>query len=421
MRSGIIALFLALFILPLAAQDPWQLDYYDNIVLADYIKTVEFGHDAVELTMPIVDLGTNATLKLDFDDMEGGFKNYTYRIIHCDKDWYPSQLDETEYLDGFNGEELPGFGYSSNRYSEYTHYDLTIPNRDVEWTLSGNYALVIMDDDMELPILVRRFVVAEQAVQTIAQIIRPRNASKIRSHQEIAMQLQYEGLRINRPIQELYATVLQNGNWETAKYNLQGTYERANAVHFDYMDLISFPALKEFRSFDIRTLTSRSQNVDRIERNDIQTNILLTADRARHENYYITEFDANGQFIVENRDYADGDLSSEYAYVNFALFSAQKLEQDVYVFGAFNDWQPKKEYKLHYEPAENIYTGTFPFKQGYYDFLYGTMTDQGILDASHFEGNWHETENDYHIIIYYRDAGGDYDRVVDVQVLGSNL
>lgn len=421
MRSGIIALLLAVCILPTQAQDPHRMDFYDNVVLADYIMTVEFRHQSIELTMPIIDLGSDGRLRLDFDDLEGGFKNYTYWIVHCDKDWYPSLLDETEYLSGFNGEELPGFGYSSNRYSEYTHYDLTIPNEDISWTISGNYALVIVDDDLEEPVMIRRFIVAEQSASTAAKIVRPRNTAHIRSHHEMVLEVLYNDLRINRPIQELYVTVLQNGNWETAQHNIQGTFERSNSVHFDYMDLISFPAIKEFRSFDIRTLTSRGLNVNAIERNDIQTNIMLNADLPRLENYYLTDFDANGQFVVENRDYSNGDFSSEYAYVNFAIFSGKKLDEDVYIFGAFNDWQPKKAYRLDYDAEQSIYTGTFPFKQGYYDYMYGTMTADGTLDSSHFEGNWHETENDYHIIVYYRDTGGEYDRVVDVQVSGSTM
>ena len=426
MRRGLKALLMGLFILQLAfpaaviAQEHWEMEYYDNLILADYIKTVEFRHEVVNLTLPIIDLGSGAKLRLDFDDLEGGYKNYTYRLVHCDKDWYPSLLDETEYINGFNGEEVPGFGYSTNTYSEYTHYDLTIPNDDIEWTKSGNYALIIVDDDLEKTVLVRRFIVTEEAVQTIAQLTRPRNTAKRRSHQEIKMEINYTGLRINRPIQELYVSVLQNGNWENAQNNIKGSFERSNAVHYDYMDLISFPAKKEFRNFDIRSLTSRSGNVDRIDRNDFETNVELNAHRARAEKYYITEFDANGQFIIDNREYANPEVSSEYANVNFALFSSSKLEDKVYIYGAFNDWQPKEEYQLIWDAKQSIYTGTFRFKQGYYDYMYGTLTDQG-LDNAHFEGNWFETENDYHIIVYFRDTAGDYDRVVDVQVLNSNL
>ena len=126
MRRGLKALLVGLFILQLAfpaaviAQEHWEMEYYDNLILADYIKTVEFRHEVVNLTLPIIDLGSGAKLRLDFDDLEGGYKNYTYRLVHCDKDWYPSLLDETEYINGFNGEEVPGFGYSTNTCLLYT-------------------------------------------------------------------------------------------------------------------------------------------------------------------------------------------------------------------------------------------------------------------------------------------------------------
>jgi len=149
MRTGILAILSLLCVssAQVSSQEIWQLDYYDNEVLADYIASVEFQHEAVRLSLPIIDLGKPGRLRLDFDDTEGGFKNYTYRLVHCNKDWQPSALDETEYLDGFNGEELPGFGYSSNKYSEYTHYDLTLPNDDVTWMISGRVCTNLCRND----------------------------------------------------------------------------------------------------------------------------------------------------------------------------------------------------------------------------------------------------------------------------------
>jgi len=233
------------------------------------------------------------------------------------------------------------------------------------------------------------------------------------------MRVKYDKIRINRPAQEIYATVLQNGNWETAQYNIQSTYDRSNTLYYDFVDLISFPAKKEFRNFDIRSLASRSEFVHSIERNDFETNVLLTLSRPRFEKYYMTEFDANGQFIIDNREFAQADVSSEYAKVNFALFSSSEYEEDVYIVGAFSDWKAKDKYKLSYDSAESMYTTTVDFKQGFYDYMYGVLDENGQIDTSPFEGNWHETENDYHIIIYFRDFGGEYDRVVDVLTISS--
>ena len=129
----------------------------------DYIKSVKLNNAGLRTSHPIIDLNSRfqGQIQLRFDDIEGGYKDYVYSIIHCDKDWYPSDLEEIEYLEGFNGEEIDDFGYSTNGYSEYTNYSLTLPNRDLRWTISGNYLLVIRDQDTNAPVISRRFMVVE--------------------------------------------------------------------------------------------------------------------------------------------------------------------------------------------------------------------------------------------------------------------
>jgi len=270
----LIFTFLVIFNFTAEGQSQYDDLIFDNVVYVDYIESVQFAHRTVELSMPIIDLNSGGTLRLDFDDMEGGYKNYIYKIIHCDKDWYPSQLTEIEYIDGFNNEEVDGFAYSSNAYSEYTHYNILLPNEDIRWTISGNYLLVIIDDDMSIPVLSRRFVVTENAVNTIVNVTKPLNTLKIRSHQELQLNIDYTNIRLDNPRQSIYVTALQNGNWNNGLYNLQGTFEQGTAVFFKEYDQINFPALKEFRNFDVRTIKSRSQYVHTIEQTDEVTMVM---------------------------------------------------------------------------------------------------------------------------------------------------
>jgi hypothetical protein len=52
-------------------------------------------------------------------------------------------------------------------------------------------------------------------------------------------------------------------------------------------------------------------------------------------------------------------------------------------------------------------------KQGWYNYEYVYIKD-GIpdTDATLFEGSHYETENDYSVIIYYRNPYDRYDRVI---------
>ena len=177
-----LTLLLSVLSLVKLSTQPVVQGQVENTIAVDYISSVEFGHPSVDLTLPIVDLNSGGQLRLDFDDLEGGYKTYLYRIIHCDRNWYPTEtLDEIQYIDGFNDEEVPGFSYSTNAYSDYTHYDVSIPNDDITWLLSGNYALIIYEEDMEVPVLIRKFIVAESMVSSMAEIIRPRKTSKSHS------------------------------------------------------------------------------------------------------------------------------------------------------------------------------------------------------------------------------------------------
>jgi len=389
-----------------------------NMIYVDYIESVQFRLESVALSLPIVDLNSRTKLTLEFDDRDGGFKNYLYRVVHCDKDWYFSNLDEIEYLDGFNDEEIDDFGYSTNTYSEYTHYSLTLPNPDLRWLISGNYMLFIYDEDTELPVLSRRFIVTEKVVNATGTISKPQDISKVRTHHEINVTVNHDNLRITRPLGEIFVSVMQNGNTNSAYHNIQGTYTRGNNIHFDdYALQITYPALKEFRSCDIRSLKFRSEFVHSIEQNDYNTNVLMDLDKKRSNKNFHTVPDANGGYIIENNDYGSGDVSSEYANVIFSLEAERPFLEEVYIVGAVSDWKPKEKFRMDYDAERGIYTKDIELKQGYYDYMYGLLNEDGLFEMDPIEGSWYETDNEYQIIVYYRENGGEYDRVLDVAMI----
>ncbi|NNE25809.1 MAG: DUF5103 domain-containing protein [Saprospiraceae bacterium] len=396
---------------------------YDNYIYNDYIKSVTFSHRGLQTSIPVIDFnsGYQGLLHLGFDDLEGGFKTFVYRIIHCDKDWYPSELEEIEYLDGFNYEEIDNFAFSANPYSEYTHYDLYLPNDDVKWTISGNYLLAVYDEEYEVPVLTRRFMVVENQVNIGYNVRKPKNVQKFNTHQELELTINHKDIHITRPRTELFVTVIQNGNWNSALHNLQGTYERGDVLFFDLYDYIVFPALKEFRNFDIRSLSYTTEFVTAIDRDKDVSTVLLDLNKKRYTRNFISEIDANGFFVLDNFDYGDPTISSEYANVIFTLESHKKYARNLYIIGAFSDWQAKDEYKLEYDPSRSIYIGEAFFKQGYYDYMFALEdSETGFLDMETIEGSWYETENDYLVLVYFREFGSFYDRLIGVQNFNSN-
>ena len=116
----------------------------------DRINTLRMIVDNDWEKPPVVDMASDATIEFSFDEMSHEYHRFTYHIQHCDAQWQPSDILESDYLDGFNDETIDDWENSINTTFDYTHYRLTIPNNEVRLKLSGNYRLSIREDDHEV-------------------------------------------------------------------------------------------------------------------------------------------------------------------------------------------------------------------------------------------------------------------------------
>lgn len=420
-RNLILLSFLMSASIQLGAQD---LVNYDRTYI-ESIKTLRFwvppnglregrqeeGQDSL---LPFVNL-RGEKLKLEFDEIADDSRYIRYKIQHCDADWTISDLDELEYIDGFNDSEIRDFDFSISTRIPYIHYRLELPNRDVQWTKSGNYLLHVYDEKTGAPLFTRRFVVSEENVQIIAQLSRPTAVDKMTTHHEIDMVVRHEGFAIRNPRLEVHALVMQNGRWDTAIDNIEPFLVQPERLSFDYQNQITFSAGKEFRTCDFRSLRYPSIEVSEINEFDDAYEVVMKVDDKRTYHDYVTSLDLNGQYVIQSYDDENYDVEAEYAYVMFSLKSTQPiLDHDVYVMGAFSDWNPGHSYYMNYDEDRGLYFGEVLLKQGYYDYIYALTpaADTTKFETSPLEGDWHETENKYSVIIYYRPFGGRYDRVL---------
>jgi hypothetical protein len=67
---------------------------------------------------------------------------------------------------------------------------------------------------------------------------------------------------------------------------------------------------------------------------------------------------------------------------------------------------------MKYDQKRDIYTTQAVLKQGYYNYHYGLLKEDGTMDYHFMEGSWSDTENEYQAIVYYRGLGDIYDRVI---------
>ncbi len=417
MKHSIHLLFLFLLGLGVIHAQQDDLKNYDH-VYRDNIRSIKFHINGLFTSYPIVELNSSNQLLLSFDDLDADAKNYVYSFIHCDRDWQPSQLTEMEYLDGFSAEQINDFRFSFKTIKAYTHYEVLLPNNYVKWTKSGNYLLVVYEyGQQKTPVFTRRFMVVDSRVRITPQMVRPAKASKTRTHQEIDFAVDHDKFPLRNPRQEIKATILQNGRWDNAIQEVEPLFLRTNLMLFDYQDRIVFPGGKEFRSLDMRSLRRLAQNISSIERLDTIFEITLFKDQKRAGQSYLTVPDLNGNFVIESFDENNNDLSSDYARVLFALYSPQPIyDKEIFVVGSFCDWEMTDMNKMVYNNIINAYVTKITMKQGFYDYAYGVRPANDAKayspDLSEIEGDWHETENQYTILIYYRPFGERYDQLV---------
>jgi len=70
---------------------PTELVNYDYNY-DDKIKTVILRPYGSTVGFPMTYLNSDRPLELKFDDLNGDFVYYKYRIVQCDANWNPSQL-----------------------------------------------------------------------------------------------------------------------------------------------------------------------------------------------------------------------------------------------------------------------------------------------------------------------------------------
>lgn len=417
-----IPTFFFLMILGSVLSAQYDEFYFEDYVYVTNIKSVKINPVGSPLEPPIVYLGNAQRLTVSFDDMDNEQKDYSYDIIHCNKDWTPSTLERIEYLDGFANEEILNVNFSVNTFVPYINYQLFLPNSDINWNISGNYLLVIYEGDTvgdRIPVITRRFMVVDKKVNVSVKNRRPLDVSKLRTHYEFDLFVNNKDFKILDSRNNLSVTVLQNYRWDIAISDLKPRFAVGDLMTIDNTGIISFPALKEFRSADIRSLDFMASGIESINLKDYGTDVLLDLGRPRSDSYYTTIPDANGQFVIQNRDLGTDNTGGDYANVIFTLASPER-DEDVYVMGAFTDWKMDEMYRMRYYDDQQVYIADILLKQGYYDFLFG-INDDGILNAREIEGSWADTENDYQIFVYLREPGDRYDRLIGYYTFNSNF
>ena len=375
------------------------------------IKTVSFVQNNQNV-VPVFQLAD--PFQLQFDDLFGNDSSYFYEIIHCDYNWNPSDLQKRDYLQGFDNQRIQESSSSFNCLQIYTHYRLNLPNSNTQLKISGNYILKILNEDKEV-VFSRKFMVYEDLVSVPIQVKRARNVTNLDSKHNLEFTIKSNVINFQNPLKNIKTVLLQNGKLQTAIHNIAPQFTIGNDLVYKYDAPTQFWAGNEFLYFDNKEIRVASNNISRIDsQKEIYSSYLFTNEARANSNYYNWQ-DVNGNFVVRRLFTENSENEADYSWVYFSLSAPLFRSSDgaIYVTGMFNNYALTPENKMDYNTEKGVYEKAILIKQGFINYEYTAEQVNGNIDSENaIDGNFFQTENEYTVLVYYKENTDRYTRII---------
>lgn len=385
-------------------------------------KTLKVEVEDNFMAPPLIRMGTHDRLIIKFDEIGEDNSFLEYRILHCDADWKPSRLIESEYVDGFNSVKIDDYAFSSATFIHYVNYLIVIPNDDLHILHSGNYLLQVYDpDDSDTILLQARFQVSENLVNTRGEVTTRTDRGHNGEWQQLQFASNYEALGNINPYQDLTVYVSQNGRESTRKLIKTPLRNNSYENYYEHLPDLIFPASNEYRRFESTSNLFPGMHVDSLRYMGSNYHVWLKPDEPRSYREYSYDRTQHGRFIVREYNSTDSDIGADYITVVFRLESDRIPGQDVFVDGEFTHGRFDSSNRMEYDTDQHAYLLQTPLKQGAYNYQYVSRPSdsQSAPTPDLIEGNKYETENEYGIEVWYRPPGARADRLVGFTTITS--
>ena len=408
--------FLTIFLLGAAVIIHAQLPDY---IYKKNIRSITLIKNGNLYSYPALALGSADQLELDFDDMDADIKNYYYSYLLCNADWTQAALTSFDYIRGFQNVRISNYRNSSIAFARYTHYQAMVPDRNCVPSRSGNYLLkVFLDGDTSKLVFTKRFLVVDNRASIAAQVAQPYNQKWFLTYQKLNVGVTFNSTVNMMDQQEAKVVLIQNYAWPTALYLNRPNIFRGNYIEYNDEAITSFPAGKEWRWIDLRSLRLMSDRMQRLEKHKDTVEVFVKPDGDRLKQPYIYYNDLDGIFTIENADNLNPYWQSDYAWVHFSYFPPGNRPyegQNIYIYGALTNYSIDDSSRMNFNADRGAYEKTFFLKQGYYNYSYVTAPQHAGPDQisiENTEGNNWVTENTYMVLVYFRPFGARADQLI---------
>lgn len=389
------------------------------------IKSVQVKRAGEFVSFPEISLNGDKQLEINFDVIGDEYNRYLYSVVHCNADWTPSQMLPIEFMSGFQGMEIEDFANSNATTTAYTNYRFFLPNDDVRFKLSGNYAVNVYDEAAPDRILFTAcFYVTEQFVSIDTRISGNTDIDVNQSHQQLEFAVNHKNFPIPHPLTDLKLYVYQNERRDNSVTGLKPSAILQDRLVYSHSRELIFKGGNEYRRMEFLSNKYNGMHVRDIQFHNPFYHVTLFPDHIRNNGAYQYDQDQNGRFFIRCSRCDDPDTESDYHIVHFTL-AVDEIgdgDGDVYLYGQFLNNSFNADARMEYNPDAGQYEKSLLLKEGSYNYQYlfvphGETTGQTFP----FEGDYAETENEYTIAVYYRPIGERYDRLIGFATVSNKM
>jgi hypothetical protein len=396
-----------------------------NKVYKEGIKSVVIYRKGSELSFPVIKLDKDDQLLMQFDEIGTVVNDYSFSIVHCNSNWQQSDLNAIEYIDSYQEVDISDYSFSQNTLVNYVNYTVKFPSDDFQITKSGNYVIKVYErNNPENIILTRRFYVMEEMVEINASVDRMNVKVKDGLNQRINIELTCD-YEIENPSETILLKVQKNNGLVKDFTNIKPSFVDGNILEYKVINELAFAGGNEFRHFDIKNFRFISDRLLTVDKKPDINHVYLRPDESRAEKEYNFKPDINGKRTIKLENSDRSNIMADYCFVYFRLNAPIPLQNgDYYIYGALTDWDYPEEAKMKYDFKNECFVGKLYLKQGYYNYQYRFKSSDKLFNneesAYDAEGNFFKADNEYQILVYYKDYSSSYEKLVGYSMVNSS-
>ncbi|MDE5806511.1 MAG: DUF5103 domain-containing protein [Muribaculaceae bacterium] len=392
-------------------------------IFSSRFKTLKVSLADQFMSPPVIRLGSGERIAISFDEISEDNSFLCARLIHCNANWQPSSLVESEYVGGFNTMDIDDYAYSSNTFIHYVNYLLEVPSESMQPLVSGNYLLQVYDRDEPSEVVLQvRFRVVEPLASVSAYVSTRTDRGVNDRYQQLGISVDGNGNDLGNPYQDLKIEVMQNSRESTARMLKTPLRVEGDKMIYEHTPDLIFPASNEYRRFESTSTRFPGMRVDSTKYLGNNYHTWVTTDYPRADRSYEFDRTQHGRYMVKEYNASDSNIGADYITVHFFLDAPEYIGKDVYVDGEFTMGKFGEGNKMIYNGAAGGYELEIPVKQGAYNYQYAVIPkgEKVAPSPSVIEGDKYETENEYNIYVYLRKPGERYDRLIGYATINSN-